>query len=217
MLATTAGGALAATAVVGAQVANQSVLNAASAKVDRSGASQETSATDGASSSKQEETEESDGVPAEQMSSKQDDRGNTVSRSTGRTTLDQVKQQEARKEDKHAQRSRSQMVTKKAEVEISDPRALAREMLAEYGWGQDEFSCLEDLWIGESNWDVKATNPTSGAYGIPQALPAEKMASAGSDWRTNAATQIEWGLGYIQDTYGSPCAAQSFKSGHNWY
>ena len=99
----------------------------------------------------------------------------------------------------------------------SDPRDIALAMLGDYGWPSSEFDCLDSLWVGESNWDHTATNPTSGAYGIPQSLPAEKMAAAGSDWRTNPATQIEWGLSYIEDRYGSPCAANSFKMSNGWY
>ena len=90
-------------------------------------------------------------------------------------------------------------------------------MLGDYGWSSDQFSCLDSLWVSESNWNVSATNSSSGAYGIPQSLPAEKMASAGSDWRTNPGTQIEWGLTYIQSSYGSPCNAWYFKQGNNWY
>jgi hypothetical protein len=100
-----------------------------------------------------------------------------------------------------------------------DPRAVARLLMADYGWGEGEFSCLDNLWVGESNWNYKATNPSSGAYGIPQSLPASKMATAGPDWRENPATQIKWGLKYIKDSYGSPCGAWSFwqsKSPH-WY
>ncbi len=100
---------------------------------------------------------------------------------------------------------------------VSDPRDVAMSMLGDYGWDSSQFSCLDQLWVGESNWDHTATNPTSGAYGIPQALPAGKMSTAGSDWRTNPITQIEWGLGYIQDSYGSPCAANEFKLANNWY
>jgi hypothetical protein len=98
----------------------------------------------------------------------------------------------------------------------SDPRDIALAMLAEYGW-EAEFDCLDDLWYGESQWDPYAENPYSGAYGIPQALPAEKMAAAGPDWETNPATQIEWGLGYIEDRYGTPCAANDFKLANGWY
>ena len=99
----------------------------------------------------------------------------------------------------------------------TDPRDIARSLLGRYGWDASQFGCLDDLYIGESGWDHTATNPTSGAYGIPQSLPAEKMAAAGPDWRTNPRTQIEWGLGYIRDVYGSPCAANEFKLGNNWY
>jgi len=90
-------------------------------------------------------------------------------------------------------------------------------MLAAYGWDSSQFVCLDQLWIGESNWDHTATNPTSGAYGIPQALPAGKMATAGPDWRTNPATQIEWGLKYIGLSYGTPCSANEFKLANGWY
>jgi hypothetical protein len=76
---------------------------------------------------------------------------------------------------------------------------------------------LNSLWERESGWSVSSTNATSGAYGIPQALPAGKMASAGADWQTNPATQIRWGLGYIADRYGSPCSAWSHSQSFNWY
>lgn len=99
----------------------------------------------------------------------------------------------------------------------SDPRDIARAMLASRGWSGSQFACLDDLWIGESNWDPYAENPSSGAYGIPQALPAEKMATAGSDWATNPVTQITWGLTYIAARYGSPCEANSFKLSNGWY
>ena len=100
----------------------------------------------------------------------------------------------------------------------TDPRAMARQILQnKFGYGADQFSCFNNIIIRESNWDVHATNASSGAYGIPQALPGTKMASVGSDWRTNPATQIIWGIGYMKDRYGSPCAAWGFKSSHGWY
>jgi hypothetical protein len=102
-------------------------------------------------------------------------------------------------------------------VAPTDPRDIAIMLMADYGWGTDQFSCLDSLYISESNWDYTATNPYSGAYGIPQSLPAEKMATAGADWRTNPATQIEWGLEYIQSSYGTPCSAWAFKQANNWY
>jgi len=98
-----------------------------------------------------------------------------------------------------------------------DPRAIAQEMLASYGWGMDQWSCLDSLWQRESNWNPHAANPSSGAYGIPQSLPGSKMASAGADWATNPATQITWGLGYIQGRYGSPCGAWSHSQSVGWY
>jgi len=98
-----------------------------------------------------------------------------------------------------------------------DPRTIARRMMAQYGWSGYEFSCLDALWVSESNWDPYAENPSSGAYGIPQSLPAEKMATAGSDWRTNPATQIAWGLNYIRLSYGTPCSANNFKLTNGWY
>jgi hypothetical protein len=97
------------------------------------------------------------------------------------------------------------------------PRQIAGQMLAQYGWDSGQFSCLDPLWTHESGWNVYAENPGSGAYGIPQALPGDKMASAGPDWRTNPATQIRWGLTYIQGRYGSPCAAWSHEQGTGWY
>jgi hypothetical protein len=108
-------------------------------------------------------------------------------------------------------------ITRTEDISQEDPRTIARALLAEFGFSQDQFSCLDSLYAGESGWRVDADNPSSSAYGIPQALPGSKMASAGADWATNPVTQIRWGLGYIRDRYGSPCGAMSFKSGHGWY
>jgi hypothetical protein len=96
------------------------------------------------------------------------------------------------------------------------PREIAQQMLEAEGQAR-QFSCLDALWNRESGWNLYATNPTSGAYGIPQSLPATKMTSAGSDWRTNATTQIRWGLSYIAAVYGSPCAAWSHEETAGWY
>jgi hypothetical protein len=90
-------------------------------------------------------------------------------------------------------------------------------MSANYGWGGDQFGCLVSLWDKESSWNVNAYNASSGATGIPQALPGSKMASAGGDWATNPATQISWGLGYISGTYGTPCAAWAKSESVGWY
>ncbi|HEX6576758.1 MAG TPA: hypothetical protein VF082_00210 [Jiangellaceae bacterium] len=104
-----------------------------------------------------------------------------------------------------------------ADRALADPKSAARAMLGEYGWGEDQFGCLDRLWTRESNWDHRAENPSSGAFGIPQSLPGDKMASVGADWRTNPLTQIEWGLGYIRDVYGSPCGAWSHSQSAGWY
>jgi resuscitation-promoting factor RpfB len=96
-------------------------------------------------------------------------------------------------------------------------QSIAYSMLSSFGWSPSaQFSCLDNIWTRESGWRWNAEN-ASGAYGIPQALPGSKMASAGADWLTNPATQIKWGLGYIQGRYGSPCAAWGFWQGNGWY
>lgn len=103
----------------------------------------------------------------------------------------------------------------------SDPsaaQAYARDyMAANYGWGADQFGCLVSLWDRESGWNANAYNSSSGAGGIPQALPASKMASAGDDWATNADTQVRWGLGYIASRWGNPCAAWDHSESSGWY
>ncbi|MFL6139475.1 MAG: lytic transglycosylase domain-containing protein [Frankiaceae bacterium] len=99
----------------------------------------------------------------------------------------------------------------------SDPRTLGRLMVADHGWSETQWRCLDLLWTRESNWQVHETNASSGAYGIPQALPAGKMASAGPDWHDDAATQIRWGLGYIDDRYGTPCAAWEHSQEYDFY
>ena len=97
-------------------------------------------------------------------------------------------------------------------------RATARALAAsKYGWDESQFQCLNQLWQKESRWSYTAYNASSGATGIPQALPGSKMASAGSDWQTNAATQISWGLDYIARGYGTPCTAWSHSQSMNWY
>jgi hypothetical protein len=103
---------------------------------------------------------------------------------------------------------------------IPDPgtaQAIAYEMVMARGWGSTEFDCLVALWNRESHWNVYSLNVSSGAYGIPQALPGDKMASAGADWATNPATQITWGLGYITARYGTPCGAWNHSQAKGWY
>jgi len=96
-------------------------------------------------------------------------------------------------------------------------KAIARKMLKKKGMSDRQYRCLAKLWTKESNWNHRAYNSSSGAGGIPQALPASKMGSAGSDWRTNPKTQIKWGLRYIKGRYGTPCGAWAHFLSRNWY
>ena len=96
-------------------------------------------------------------------------------------------------------------------------QAIAYEMVIARGWDDAQFSCLVALWNRESHWNVYALNKSSGAYGIPQSLPGNKMATAGADWETNAVTQITWGLGYIAGRYTNPCGAWASSEARGWY
>ena len=133
-----------------------------------------------------------------------------VSRSDRRDAVDPDKAQTLAQPD-------GQAVTGTESLSDDDPRTIARALLAEFGFSADQFGCLDSLWSSESGWRVDADNPSSSAYGIPQALPGSKMSSFGADWATNPVTQIRWGLDYISDRYGSPCSAWSFKQGRGWY
>lgn len=120
---------------------------------------------------------------------------------------------EARQQQERAARSATRAVTY-----TGSARQVGADMAAaRYGWGGEQFSCLDSLWTSESGWDHRATNPSSGAYGIPQALPGSKMGAYGADWQTNPVTQIEWGLAYIADSYGTPCGAWSAFQAKGWY
>jgi hypothetical protein len=101
--------------------------------------------------------------------------------------------------------------------EYSGNRQIGCTLLGEFGFGIDQMPALDSLWSHESGWNHEAYNASSGAYGIPQALPGDKMASVADDWETNPATQIRWGLGYIRDRYGSPDAAWAFFQSNGWY
>ncbi|MEW2496970.1 aggregation-promoting factor C-terminal-like domain-containing protein [Streptomyces nodosus] len=95
---------------------------------------------------------------------------------------------------------------------IGQIQAMARQMVA-----ADQFQCFSNIVDHESSWNLHATNPSSGAYGLFQALPGSKMVSAGADWQTNPATQIKWGLSYMNGRYGSPCGAWSYWQANHWY
>ena len=99
---------------------------------------------------------------------------------------------------------------------VGTAQTYAAKAVAAKGWAPSEFSCLVSLWNRESGWNTHAANP-SGAYGIPQALPGSKMASAGGDWQNSYETQIAWGLGYISGSYGSPCGAWAHSNAYGWY
>jgi hypothetical protein len=96
-------------------------------------------------------------------------------------------------------------------------RSLGLRMASARGWGGQQFVCLNEIWTHESNWNPHASNPRSGAYGIPQAVPGSKLSSAGSGWRNDPAVQIAWGLGYISRIYSNPCSAWNFWQMHQWY
>jgi hypothetical protein len=100
----------------------------------------------------------------------------------------------------------------KASYTVAETQAIARQMVP-----ADQFQCFSNIVNHESTWNYQATNASSGAYGLVQALPGSKMASAGADWQTNPATQIKWGLNYMNSRYGSPCGAWSFWQANSWY
>ena len=139
------------------------------------------------------------------------DRGQELSRSSDRRAqADPAKEASLSEPDGVAD-------TESEDLSQADPRTVARALLPEFGFSSDQFGCLDSLYMRESGWNVYADNPTSSAYGIPQALPGSKMASAGADWATNPVTQIRWGLGYIRDRYGSPCGAWGHSQSVGWY
>jgi hypothetical protein len=109
------------------------------------------------------------------------------------------------------------VATMAAPADPTAAQATAKAMLASFGFSSDQWSCLYSLWEQESTWNVYASNPVSGAYGIPQSLPGDKMASAGADWQTDATTQIRWGLGYIKSVYGTPCTAWQNEVDYGYY
>jgi uncharacterized protein YabE (DUF348 family) len=115
-------------------------------------------------------------------------------------------------------KERAALATRGATLASSggSPKDIARQLVAARGWSSGQFDCLVTLWDHESGWNVHAAN-ASGAYGIPQAVPGDKMASAGPDWQDNALTQIKWGLGYVAERYGTPCGAWSFWQNNGWY
>ena len=104
-----------------------------------------------------------------------------------------------------------------ASSQVVAAQSAARSLVSQHHWSARQYRCLVRLWNRESGWRVHAVNPSSGAYGIPQAVPGSKMASAGPHWRTSARTQIRWGLSYIRSRYGTPCGAWAHSNAYGWY
>ncbi|KAB2592792.1 MULTISPECIES: aggregation-promoting factor C-terminal-like domain-containing protein [Streptomyces] len=126
--------------------------------------------------------------------------------------------EKAKKEKEEAERASRSSVrdassfSAQGSYTVAQVQAMARQMVP-----ADQFQCFSNIVNHESTWNYRATNPSSGAYGLMQALPGHKMSSAGADWQTNPATQIKWGLSYMDSRYGSPCGAWSFWQANNWY
>ncbi|MFC5666638.1 lytic transglycosylase domain-containing protein [Kitasatospora misakiensis] len=116
------------------------------------------------------------------------------------------------KSDAAASRSQERSALNAKPAYSGSPREIAAQIVP-----AGQLQCFSNIVSHESSWNVTATNASSGAYGLVQALPGSKMASAGSDWRTNPATQIKWGLDYMNSRYGSPCGAWAFWQSHHWY
>jgi flagellar biosynthesis GTPase FlhF len=129
-----------------------------------------------------------------------------------------AKAEEERKEREAAERASRDEVRSatsfatQSSYSVAEVQAMARQMVP-----GDQFQCFSNIVDHESTWNYRAQNPSSGAYGLVQALPGSKMASAGADWQTNPATQIKWGLNYMNERYGSPCGAWSFWQANHWY
>lgn len=125
------------------------------------------------------------------------------------------KAKKEREEEQVASRSAGRdasAFTPKASYTVAEVKAIAQQMVP-----AGQFQCFSKIINQESTWNYLAVNKSSGAYGLVQALPGSKMASAGADWRTNPATQIKWGLNYMEKRYGGPCGAWSFHQANNWY
>ena len=125
--------------------------------------------------------------------------------------------EEIRKQKWKNQTSRSRSLASKTGTAKGN-RDFAKHFISiKYKWNYKQFRCLDRIWTQESHWNHRSDNPDSSAYGIPQALPGNKMSSVGKDWKSNPVTQIKWGAKYIKVRYGSPCEAWKFKQRTGWY
>ena len=123
-----------------------------------------------------------------------------------------AKERAAKEAASRSARADASDFAQKASYSTSEVQAMAKKIV-----GAGQFQCFSEIVERESGWNYQASNPSSGAYGLMQALPGSKMSSAGADWRTNPATQIKWGLNYMDSRYGSPCGAWDFWQANNWY
>ncbi|MBD8870392.1 aggregation-promoting factor C-terminal-like domain-containing protein [Nocardioides donggukensis] len=137
-------------------------------------------------------------------------RDEQVSRSDRRDAADPAKEKAL-----SVSATSGEAITRTEDLSDDDPRDIGRALLPEFGFAADQFGCLDSLYESESGWRIDADNPTSSAYGIPQALTQTHDLPDG--YLTSAEVQIRWGLGYIQDRYGTPCNAWGFKQGNGWY
>ncbi|MGW3247434.1 aggregation-promoting factor C-terminal-like domain-containing protein [Streptomyces sp. NPDC001070] len=124
---------------------------------------------------------------------------------------DATARKEAKEKAEEKRKAATLVVT--ASHSTAEIQAMAREIIGD----SSQFQCFSQIVTRESGWNYTATNASSGAYGLVQALPGTKMSTAGADWRTNPRTQIKWGLNYMNAAYGSPCGAWSFWQANHWY
>ena len=141
------------------------------------------------------------------------ERERSTSRSARRTTIEKKVDKKNKADDRD--RSSARRAARTKNPADGNPRDIARALLPKFGFSADQFGCLDALYVSESGWNPRADNPTSSAYGIPQALTEAHELPA--DYMTNPTTQIRWGLGYIRGSYGTPCGAWSFKQANGWY
>ncbi|WP_431952093.1 transglycosylase SLT domain-containing protein [Actinacidiphila sp. bgisy167] len=123
------------------------------------------------------------------------------------------KAEAARKAEEASRAAKRAALVVKASYTVAEVQAMAQGLIG----NATQYQCFSNIVTRESGWNYTATNASSGAYGLVQALPGSKMASAGADWRTNPGTQIKWGLNYMNSRYGSPCGAWSFWQANHWY
>lgn len=182
------------------------VLNAGSASSDDAPTIEAAAVSNAASNT---EVGAASGITADDLADRAFDETSRSDRRTPRTSPAKVAQAAA------LGTAQGKSMAEAESLDDSDPRDIGRALLPEYGFSADQFSCLDALYVSESNWRVDADNPSSSAYGIPQAMTSVHDMPA--DYYTSAEAQIRWGLDYIKRAYGTPCGAWSFKQGNNWY